>query len=48
MVLTFFFQLSHIQVYNPKNVQSVELHFRGEKMAKVSQFSLYEYSYRVL
>jgi len=27
--------LSHIQVYNPKNVQSVELHFRGEKMAKV-------------
>eukprot|EP00794_Sanderia_malayensis_P017062 gene17062-18780_t len=27
--------ISHIQVYNPKNVQSVELHFRGEKMAKV-------------
>eukprot|EP00795_Rhopilema_esculentum_P012680 gene12680-3393_t len=27
--------LSHIQVYNPKNVQSVQLHFRGEKMAKV-------------
>ena len=27
--------ISNIQVYNPKNCQSVELHFRGEKMAKV-------------
>ena len=27
--------VSNIQVYNPKNCQSVELHFRGEKMAKV-------------
>lgn len=27
--------ISNIQVYNPKNCQSVKLHFRGEKMAKV-------------
>ena len=27
--------ISNIQVYNPMNCQSVELHFRGEKMAKV-------------
>lgn len=27
--------ISNIQVYNPKNCQPVELHFRGEKMAKV-------------
>lgn len=27
--------IRNIQVYNPKNCQSVELHFRGEKMAKV-------------
>ena len=25
----------NIEVYNPKNTQAVELHFRGEKMAKV-------------
>ena len=27
--------ITNIQVYNPKNCQSVKLHFRGEKMAKV-------------
>ena len=27
--------ISNIQIYNPKNCQSVKLHFRGEKMAKV-------------
>ncbi|XP_066917149.1 cleavage and polyadenylation specificity factor subunit 3-like [Clytia hemisphaerica] len=27
--------ITNMQVYNPKNCQSVKLHFRGEKMAKV-------------
>lgn len=25
-----------MEVYNPRNTSAVELHFRGEKMAKVS------------
>ena len=29
----------NIDIYNPRNTQAVELHFRGEKMAKVN--SLY-------
>lgn len=27
-----------LQVYNPRNTESVELHFRGEKTAKVRSF----------
>ena len=27
-----------VQIYNPKNTEAVRLHFRGEKMAKVSFF----------
>ena len=30
-----------MQVHNPRNTVSVELHFRGEKMAKVLKMKLF-------
>lgn len=29
---------SPVKVFNPKNLETVTFHFRGEKMAKVCQF----------
>ena len=36
----------NIEVHNPRNTQAVELYFRGEKMAKVSKWSLRLWSNR--
>lgn len=37
-----------VQVFNPKNLVTVTLHFRGEKMAKVSYSNTVEHDVTII